>query len=62
MRQKNRTEDDDEHSQARGDKQMSDSLEERLAKLERDMAELKRVLEDNDLWNFEEEEEVTKHG
>jgi hypothetical protein len=35
---------------------MKDSLEERLAKLERDMAELKRILEDNDLWNFEEEE------
>jgi hypothetical protein len=38
---------------------MSDSLEERLARLERDMAELKRVLEDNDLWDFEEEEVKT---
>jgi hypothetical protein len=36
-----------------------DDLEGRLAKLERDMAELKRVLEDNDLWNFEEEEVKT---
>jgi hypothetical protein len=33
-----------------------DSLEKRLEKLEREMAELKRILEDNDLWNFEEEE------
>jgi hypothetical protein len=41
---------------------LTDNLEKRLAKLEREMAELKRILEDNDLWNFEEEEEVTKHG
>jgi uncharacterized protein YceH (UPF0502 family) len=41
---------------------LKDDLEKRLEKLEREMAELKRILEDNDLWNFEEEEEVTKHG
>jgi uncharacterized protein YceH (UPF0502 family) len=34
---------------------LKDDLEKRLAKLEREMAELKRILEDNDLWNFEEE-------
>jgi uncharacterized protein YceH (UPF0502 family) len=38
---------------------MSDNLEKRLEKLEREMAELKRILEDNDLWNFEEEEAKT---
>jgi hypothetical protein len=34
---------------------LTDNLEKRLAKLEREMAELKKILEDNGLWDFEEE-------